>query len=161
MRDDLGVGVGRELVAEAAQPGAHLLVVLDDAVVHHRDPARDVRVGVPFRGHAVRRPAGVADADRAVQAPGELFQLGNPAAGANTLHGAVDDGDAGRVVAAILEAAQALDQDRHDVSGGYGSDDSAHTGSFPGLRLISATAAKAPLASASRSRRSAPPAGWN
>src|SRR5581483_8009949 len=102
----LGVGVRGELVAVRAQPGAHLVVVLDDAVVHHRDAARDVRVGVALRGHAVGRPARVADADVAVQVvvPDHLFQLGDAAGGPQPLQGAVDDGDSGRVVAAVLEA---------------------------------------------------------
>src|SRR5213075_809098 len=41
-------------------------------------------------------------------------------------HGTVDDGDAGRVVAPVLEALQPLEQDRHDIAVGYGSDDSTH-----------------------------------
>ena len=43
----------------------------------------------------------------------------------------VDDGDAGRVIASVLEPAQALDQDRHHVSFSYCTDDSAHV-SGPG-----------------------------
>ena len=44
-------------------------VVLDDAVVHHRDLAGavGVRVGVVLAGLAVRRPAGVADAHAACE----------------------------------------------------------------------------------------------
>ena len=45
--------------------GAKLEVVLDDAVVHDRDRAGDVRVRVDLRGPAVGRPARVPDADRA------------------------------------------------------------------------------------------------
>src|SRR5581483_1937781 len=68
------------------------------------------------------------------------------------LHAAVDHGDARRVVAAVLEAPQALEQDRHDVTGGYGCDDSAH-GAF--LRMSSTPAtAMAAEASATRSRSS-------
>ena len=39
---------------------------------------------------------------------------------------AVQHGDAGRVVAAVLEAAQAFDQDGNDVAISDGADDSAH-----------------------------------
>ena len=38
MRDDLGVGLGRELVAQLLEFAAQLHVVFDDAVVHHRQP---------------------------------------------------------------------------------------------------------------------------
>ena len=42
-------------------------VVLDDAVMHHRDPAGlvKVRMGVDVAGQAVRGPARVADAQGA------------------------------------------------------------------------------------------------
>ncbi len=36
------------------------------------------------------------------------------------------DGDAGRVIAAVLQAAQAFDDDRHDRFGTYIANDSAH-----------------------------------
>src|SRR5882672_9869105 len=128
VRDDFGVRVGRERVAERLQPRAHRIMVLDDAVVHHRDAAGDMRMGVALGGHAVRRPAGVADADVAVEVlrRRQLLQLRYPPTRAKALHAAVDHGDAGRVVAAVLEALQPLEQDRHDVAPGYGSDDSAH-----------------------------------
>src|SRR6185295_12504645 len=48
------------------------------------------------------------------------------AAGAQALHAAVDHRHAGRVVSPVLEALQALEQDRHDVALGYGPDDSTH-----------------------------------
>ena len=64
--DDLGVGLRLEGVAELLQPLALLLVVLDDAVVDDRDLAlRHVRMRVGFGDAAVRRPAGVADAEPA------------------------------------------------------------------------------------------------
>jgi hypothetical protein len=40
VRDDLGVRVGEELHALRLELGAHGHVVLDDAVVHHRDGPR-------------------------------------------------------------------------------------------------------------------------
>src|SRR5207248_11541316 len=101
------------------------------------------------------RPARVSDADRAVQVllAGELLELCDAAAGAQALHAAVDDGDAGGVVAAVLEALQALEQDRHDVAVGYGSDDSAHRVFFRMKRRPHMTAAAA--ASVTKSRNSA------
>ena len=79
VRDDFGVGLGRELVA-GLQLVAQLLVVLDDAVVHERDAvARDVRMGVALARHAVRGPARVRDAEVPVR---RVDRRGRPAASA-------------------------------------------------------------------------------
>ena len=43
-----------------------------------------------------------------------------------------DDRHAGRVVAAVFELPQAVDEDRHDVFGSDVADDSAHMAEFPG-----------------------------
>ena len=131
VRDDLGVGLRGELVAGPLELVAELLVVLDDAVVHDRDAvARDVRVGVALVRHAVRRPARVRDAEVAGsrvggQRLGQLRDLADRAQ-ARDLGAAVQHGDAGRVIAAVFEALQALDQDRDDVPVSDRSDDSAH-----------------------------------
>ena len=62
MRDDFGVGLGAERVAELGQLFTQLFVILDDAVVNDRDAVtRDVRVCVALGRHAVRRPACVRD----------------------------------------------------------------------------------------------------
>ncbi|MNY62550.1 hypothetical protein D3C86_1993820 [compost metagenome] len=58
--DDFGVGIGAELVAQVLELRAQLLVVFDDAVVHHRQlVAREMRVGVALARRAVGGPAGV------------------------------------------------------------------------------------------------------
>ena len=146
--DDLGVGLGDEDVAGGLQLGAQLVVVLDDPVVHQADPAgrgdarglagigdrgprpvREVRMGVVHHRRAVRRPAGVGDAGAALQMVGLDVgrQLGHPRGAARPAQLAVlVQGDAAGVVAAVLEAAQAFDQDRDDVARADGSDDSAH-----------------------------------
>ena len=88
VRDDLGVGLGAELVAVPQQLRAQLLVVLDDAVVDDRDAvARDVRVGVALARHAVRRPARVRDAEVAVRGVGveRVLELAHLADGAQPL----------------------------------------------------------------------------
>ncbi len=67
--DDLGVGLGDELVALGGELALQLKIVLNNAVVHDDDAARAVavRVGVFFGGAAVGGPAGVADAKGAIE----------------------------------------------------------------------------------------------
>ena len=64
VRDDLGIGLGDELVSFFLKLLLERQVVLDDAVDHHVDVVGgvEVRVGVLLADPAVRRPAGVADA---------------------------------------------------------------------------------------------------
>src|SRR5688572_28847817 len=169
MSNHLGIGVGAELVALGAQPRADGVVVLDDAVVHHRDAAADVRVGIALGGHAVGRPAGVADADGAFELllVRELFQFRHALTGAQALQTAIDHGHSHRVVAAVLEAAQAFQQDRDDVTPRYRGDDSTHRG-FPCSRnrapAVSAAAGAAGASCPSMAPRSIAPAltisGW-
>ena len=63
MRDGLGVRLGGEDMALGGQLLAQLAEILDNAVMDHRDLVVGVRVGVVFVGAAMRRPAGVAEAD--------------------------------------------------------------------------------------------------
>src|SRR6185295_3199975 len=86
--------------------------------------------------HAVRRPAGVADADVAVQPGNNFFKLGNPATGTTALHRSVDHRHAGGVVAPVFEAPQPLDQYGHDVARGYRADDSAHGQSLLSIGIL-------------------------
>src|SRR5205807_2717239 len=110
-----------------------LLEVLDDAVMHDRHPVGGDRMGVALRWLAVRCPARMADADRARQrlAPKTRLEVHELAFGAPALDMAVDQGgDAGRVVAAILQAPQRLDQQGSDWCLADDSDNAAHV-SFP------------------------------
>ena len=131
MRDDFGVGLGAELVARALQLGAQLFVVLDDAVVHDGQAvAGDVRMGVALARHAMRGPARVGDAHGSVNGRliQRLLQHLHLAQGAQAgqVPGAVEHGEAGRVVAPVLQAPQAFHQHRDDISPGDGPNDSAH-----------------------------------
>src|SRR5205814_728416 len=79
------------------------------------------------------RPARLRDADFAGEAlrAGELLQLRDAPGRAHALERrvawlAVHHGDAGRIVAAVLEPLQPLDEDGNDVTPGYRTDDSAH-----------------------------------
>ena len=67
--DDLGVGLGDKLVPLRGELALQLQIVFHNAVVNHDDAARAVamRMGVFFGGAAVRGPARVADAERAVE----------------------------------------------------------------------------------------------
>ena len=116
VRDDFGVGLGDELVAELRQVGAQLLVVLDDAVVDDRESVvGDVGMRVALARHAVGGPARVRDADLAAGGLvlDRLLQGADLAhrAQAHQVLGAVQHGEAGRVVAAVLQPPQALHQD--------------------------------------------------
>ena len=131
VRDDFRVGFGDELVALALQLLLQVEVVLDDAVVDDDDLAGAVavRMGVFFGRPAVRRPARVADAvvaDSGCRVD-DVFEVRELAGAAPQFDAAVaHDGDARRVVAAIFEPPQAVDEHRHDFLRSDVADDSAH-----------------------------------
>ena len=90
-----------------------------------------VRMGVLFSGTAVRGPARVADAEGAIERilAQNLFkvrQLSCRAAQIELVAAGVADGDASRVVAAIFEAPQPLDDDWDDFLWSDVADDAAH-----------------------------------
>jgi hypothetical protein len=60
--DDFGIRLRRERVSLCEQLDAQRGMVLDDAVVHHRDIAGDMRMRVTGIGCAMRGPAGVRNA---------------------------------------------------------------------------------------------------
>ncbi len=64
MGDDLGVGLGLEDVAIGLQFRPQLAEILDDAVMDDRELGGGMRMGVGLVGLAMRRPAGVPDADQ-------------------------------------------------------------------------------------------------
>jgi hypothetical protein len=77
MDDHFRVRVGRQVAALGDQFSPEVLVIFDDPVVDDGDAVGRVRVGVDFVRHAMGRPAGMADADRAgdghlVQADGQV-----------------------------------------------------------------------------------------
>ncbi|MNS64507.1 hypothetical protein D3C72_976380 [compost metagenome] len=136
VREHLGVGLGLELDAAGHELGFQLNEVLDDAVVHHHQITRGVgvRVGVVGGGAAVGGPAGVADALRAHgRVGGELgFQVAQFADLAAQIERArVRDGDAGRVIAPVLQALEALHQDLGSGLLPDVTDDSTHKRSIP------------------------------
>src|SRR5690606_10208575 len=126
------VPLGDELLIERR-------IILDDAAVDDgHAPAGEMRVSVRLGHAALRGPAGVRDAESAGQCPlGELVlelrDLANRAAEAE-LTIALQHGHAGRVVAAVLEALQTLDENRDDVAFRDRSDDTAHSSCVLTLR---------------------------
>ncbi|MNT56625.1 hypothetical protein D3C72_1939390 [compost metagenome] len=93
------------------------------------DAAGLVRVGVGGRGRAVGGPAGVADADGPAQGLDgqDGFQLADLALGAAAFDAAVNHGgDAGGIIAAILQPLQAVDQAGNDGACARDADDAAH-----------------------------------
>ena len=88
-----------------------------------------MRMGVGFVGNAVRGPARVADADRAVErtvgdAALEIDQLALGAAPVEVT--VLDRGDAGRIVSAILKAFERIHDKRRHRRAAYDSNDSTH-----------------------------------
>ena len=69
MSQDFGIRLGAEHVTARQQARAQLDIVLDDAVVDHRQlpAAIGVRMRVHVIRHAVGRPARVPDAERTVR----------------------------------------------------------------------------------------------
>src|SRR5690349_4058206 len=96
-----------------------------------------MRVRVLFGGTPVRGPTRVTDAVSAIERAqaDRLFEIAQFAFGAADLEIVifVDHCNAGRVVTAILELAQAVDDQRHDLFVTYISNNSTH--SVPGFPL--------------------------
>ena len=130
MGDDLGVGVRAERITQGFQLFAQGLVVLDDAVVHHRDVTGKMRVGVAFARRAMGRPTGVGNTETAGQRVfgQRSFQLADLARTAHALQGFVVgvNRHTGAVVAAVFEALQAFEEDGGDITFSYSSDNATH-----------------------------------
>src|SRR5207245_5704395 len=134
MGDDLGIGLGLELVTQCAQLALQLFVILDDAVVDddERAAAVAVRVSVLLGGAAVGGPAGVPDAERPLEAREAqgFLQVAELACAPHDLESAaVHDRYAGGIIAAVFEAAEAVQEDRADLLVSDVPDDPAHSGS--------------------------------
>ena len=112
--------------------------VLDDAVVDDGEPAvvAEVRVRVAVGRAAVRRPAGVADAGRAVAGSGwprgrrSAPTACRPSCAVSSAPSGVDHGDTGGVVAAVLETLQAAEEHLETLVGTDVPHDSTHATRF-------------------------------
>ena len=136
--DHLGIGIGDELAPLRLQLGAQRAVVLDDAVVDHRHPPGGMGVGVGLAGLAVRGPARVPDADGAGdRALGDqAFELDELALGTAELDQAVGERrQTRRIVAAVFEAPQPVEDVRRRLIRARDTYDSAHVAGTPPLRV--------------------------
>ncbi len=139
MGENFRVRLRHKLVSLGQQAFLQKLVVLDDAVVDEGDLAGlvEVRVGIGIGRRAVRRPAGMADADFAF---GGLFgKDGGQIVDATGLLAelellVINDAEAGGIVTAVFEPAQAFED---DVLGGLPAnvaDDATHGACVPCLK---------------------------
>ena len=132
MRDDFGIGARLEWIAARFEFVAQFFVVLDDAVVNQADAATgEVRMGVFDGWRPVGGPARVGDAGgtvnrRVVQVLREFGNAANGAAAGDFRAAVGGNGDAGRIVAAVLEPLQPLHQNGRNIAPGHCAHDSAH-----------------------------------
>ncbi len=116
VRHDFRVGLGDEAVTFLLELSLQIEIVLDDPVVHDDDLpcAVAVRVRIFFSRPAVCRPACVANSVLALErVDGQhLFEPGELSGAAPQLNRAIaDNSHPRRVVAAVLEPPQPIDQD--------------------------------------------------
>src|SRR6266700_7169787 len=130
--DYLCVGFGGEAVALFDELPLQRNIVLNNSIVHHdyTPAAIAVRMGVLFGGAAVGCPAGVADAVSSIERfqADNFFQIPQLAFGAANLKSfpVAAHGYARRVVAAILQALEPINNDRHDSLVTHVSNDATH-----------------------------------
>ncbi len=134
VHDDLGVRLGRELVPLLLEGEPELAEILDDPVQDDRDLvllAACQRVRILLGDLPVRGPACVAEPGRRLRAVvlRDLLQVLEVSYRSQVVEALVlDHREAGRVIASILEALQAVDQERLRSAGPDVSDDSTHPG---------------------------------
>ena len=147
LRHDFRIRIGTELIAMLRQEFTQLRVVFDDAVVHHRHPPAvgKMRVRVHIRRFAVRRPARVADARRARHGCSALRPLEQDAQTPLRLADGkpivADDGEARRVVPAVLQFFKRFQQQRRRLLIADISNDSAHVVLLNVMRISGKTGA--------------------
>ena len=126
---NFGIGLRRKRIALGGEFLAQRPEILDDAVMDDRKPRRGVRMGVGLGRLAMRRPAGVADADRPAERRRGEFRLEvlELALGAPPLQSAVlERRHAGGIVAAVFEPLQRIDDRARDRPGPENPDNSTH-----------------------------------
>ena len=135
MRGHFRVRLGQELIALFDELFLDRLVVFDDAVVNDGDPiAGQVRVRIRVGDATVCCPAGMGNPKPSLERLRFQFlvELGDLANGLAEADGLIVllNGDAGRVIATILEASQPLDEYGNDVAFANGAYDSTHLSAY-------------------------------
>ena len=137
MGDDLRIRVGDELHALGLQPLAQGEEVFDDTVVHHRDAAglADMGVGVQVGRLAVGGPAGVAEADMAMDVlpvVDHVPQHLQAALGLGDLQTLlrVVDSDTGGVIAPVFQPGKTVQQDGRDLFSSDKTNNTTHGKTF-------------------------------
>ena len=131
--DNLGIRLGRELMAFFDQFFLQKQVVLDDTVMYDDDlpGAVTVRVRVLLGRPSVGSPAGMSNAIGSIERlqPDNFFQVAQLAFGAADLQaGAIPRNcNAGRVITTVLEPLQAINDHRNNALFTNVSHDSAHS----------------------------------
>ena len=120
MGNHLGIGFGVEAMTLFNELSLQRNVVLDNPVVNHDDSSSAVTmwVSVFFRGTTVRGPAGVTNSVSSIEGleADHLFQIPQltlSAANLQTLTVAAHC-DPGRIITAILQPFESVDDDRHN-----------------------------------------------
>ncbi|SRR5258705_8817308 len=137
MGDDLGVCLSNKLVVGFTQLFFELQVILDDAIVNYDNApgAIAMGMGVFFSRPAVSGPACVADSVGSVEwaKPDNFFEVAKLPFGPAYFQQVafVDHRDTGRVVAAILELPQAVNDQRHNLLVSNIANNSTHKFSKP------------------------------
>jgi hypothetical protein len=130
VRDDFSVGVRAERVTQGFELFAQGFVVLDDAVVHHRNVTGKMRVSVTLARRAMGRPTGVGDTETTGQRLfGQRgFQFADLARTAHAFQGLLVgiNRHTGAVIAAVFEALQAFEKDGGDITFSYCADNATH-----------------------------------
>ncbi len=128
--DDFGIGLAFEGAAVGDQLVAKRLEILDDAVVDESNGSDDVRVRIAHRRRAMRSPSRVGDPDPSAKRLGLQFplQVVELALGPATLERAVfKRADARRVVAAIFEPLEPVEQPPGNILVTDDANNSAHS----------------------------------
>src|SRR5262249_16411622 len=129
MGNSLGVGLRSEFGALLLQLLTQLAKILDDAVMHHREPVGGVRMGVGLSRFSVRRPAGMPNPartrERLTRKP--RLQLTQLALGAPTRELPVfQRRHAGGIIAAAFEPLERVGQRGGGRFSSENTNDSAH-----------------------------------
>jgi hypothetical protein len=129
MGNDFGIGFSVEPVTGSFQFCPKLLEILDNAIVHHRNAIRCMRMRVHLSRCAMGGPTRVANSDDPANRLilDQVFQIDEFPFGPTPVYVAVDQsGDSGGVVASIFEPLQCIDQVMRNRAVADDSNNAAH-----------------------------------